>query len=332
MATLVDRLFDRKPQDAAPPAEGYGKPMINSVMNRGEWGILLALALIWGVAFIFIKVAVTHVAPLTYVWLRLSIAAAALWLLLRWRGEKLKLPLAVWGAIVVLALFNNMIPFFLFGWGQQRIASGLASILNATTPIWGVIVAHLWTRDERITPAKILGVLVGFAGVATMIGPDLLFNGNGTVMAQLACLTAALCYALAGVWARRFKALGVPPIKVAAGQLIVGALAMAPIALAIDQPWLRPPPPLEAWGAIVALALLCTALGYVLYFKLIETAGATNALLVTLLVPPTAILMGGLIFGERLTSGQFAGFGIIALGLALIDGRLFAPLRRKVAA
>jgi drug/metabolite transporter (DMT)-like permease len=332
MATLVDRLFDRKPQDAVPPAEDYPKPMINNVMNRGEWGILLALALIWGVAFIFIKVAVTHVDPLTYVWLRLSIAAAALWLMLRWRGERLKLPLAVWGAILVLALFNNMIPFALFGWGQQRIASGLASILNATTPIWGVIVAHLWTRDERVTPAKILGVLVGFAGVATMIGPDLLFNGNGTVMAQLACLTAALCYALAGVWARRFKELGVPPIKVAAGQLIVGAIVMAPIALAIDQPWLRPLPPLEAWGAIIALALFCTALGYVLYFKLIETAGATNALLVTLLVPPTAILMGGLIFGERLTSGQLSGFGIIAIGLALIDGRVLAPLRRKATA
>lgn len=331
MATLVDRLFDRKPQDAVLPADGYPKPMINNIMNRGEWSILLALALIWGVAFIFIKVAVTHVDPLTYVWLRLSIAAVALWLMLRWRGERLKLPLAVWGAILVLALFNNMIPFVLFGWGQQRIASGLASILNATTPIWGVIAAHLWTRDERVTPAKLFGVLVGFAGVATMIGPDLLFNGNGTVLAQIACLTAALSYAIAGVWARRFRALGVSPIKVAAGQLIVGAFAMAPIALVIDQPWLRPLPPLEAWGAIVALALFCTALGYVLYFKLIETAGATNALLVTLLVPPTAILMGGLMFGERLTSGQLTGFGIIALGLALIDGRLFAPLRRKAA-
>src|SRR5687768_1517873 len=104
MATLVDRLFDRKPQDAAGPAQAYPKPMIHNVMNRGEWGILLALALIWGVAFIFIKVAVTHVEPLTYVWLRLTIAAVALWLILRWQGERLKLPLAVWGAILVLAL------------------------------------------------------------------------------------------------------------------------------------------------------------------------------------------------------------------------------------
>ena len=331
MATLSDQ-FDRKAREAEPGGEAYATPMIHNVMNRGEWGILLALALIWGAAFIFIKVAVTHVDPLTYVWLRLSIAAAALWLLLRWRGERLKLPLAIWGAILVLALFNNMIPFVLFGWGQQRITSGLASILNTTTPIWGVIVAHLWTRDERMTPAKVIGVLVGFAGVATMIGPDLLLNGDGTGLAQLACLTAALCYALAGVWARRFRTLGVTPIKVAAGQLIVGAFVMAPIALAIDQPWLRPLPPLEAWAAIIALALFCTALGYILYFKLIETAGATNALLVTLLVPPTAILLGGLIFGERLTGGQFAGFAIIALGLAVIDGRLLAPFRKKAPA
>ena len=304
---------------------------IHKLMGREEWAILLTLALIWGAAFFCIKVAVTHVEPLTYVWLRLSIAAAALWALLRWRGERFGLPLKVWGAILLLALLNNMIPFALFGWGQQRIASGLASILNATTPIWGVIAAHAWTRDERMTPAKIVGVLVGFAGVATMIGPDLLLGGD-SLLPQLACLAAALCYAVAGVWARRFKSLGVSPLKVAAGQLAVGALVMAPIALAVDQPWLAPWPPLSAWAAIVALALFATALGYVLYFRLIDSAGATNALLVTLLVPPTAILLGGLFFNEQLTVGQIGGLAFIALGLALIDGRLLAPLRRKAAA
>lgn len=310
---------------------GYRTPMINNVMNRAEWVILLALALIWGAAFFCIKVAVTHVEPLTYVWLRLSIAAAALWVLLRWRGERLSLPLKVWGAILLLALLNNMLPFILFGWGQQRIASGLASILNATTPIWGVIAAHVWTRDERMTPAKILGVLVGFAGVATMIGPDLLLGGE-SLLPQLACLVAALCYAVAGVWARRFKVLGVPPLKVAAAQLAVGAFAMAPLALAVDQPWLRAWPPIEAWAAIIALALFATALGYVLFFRLIESAGATNALLVTLLVPPTAILLGGLFLGEQLTAAQLGGLAFIAVGLALIDGRLLARFRRPVVA
>ena len=304
---------------------------INRLMSRAEWSVMFALALIWGAAFFCIKVAVTHVEPLTYVWLRLSIAAAALWALLRWRGERLSLPLRVWGAILVLALLNNMVPFALFGWGQQRIASGLASILNATTPIWGVIAAHLWTSDERMTPTKIIGVLIGFAGVAAMIGPDLLLGGD-SFLPQIACLAAALCYAVAGVWARRFKGLGVSPLKVAAGQLIVGAFAMAPLAFAIDQPWLDPLPPLEAWAAIVALALVATAFGYILYFRLIDSAGATNALLVTLLVPPTAILLGGLFFNERLTSGQFGGLAFIALGLALIDGRLLALFRRKTGA
>lgn len=162
-----------------------------------------------------------------------------------------------------------------------------------------------------------------------MIGPGLLSSGNGSLLPQLACLFAAFSYAIAGVWARRFKPLGIPPIKVATAQLIVGALIMLPLALTIDQPWTKAFPPLEAWGAIVTLALVCTAFGYVLYFKLIDSAGATNALLVTLLVPPTAILLGALLLGETLTANQFLGLGFIVAGLAVIDGRLIAAVRRK---
>jgi drug/metabolite transporter (DMT)-like permease len=326
---LDQTLFDRKPRDAAAGRGGYPSTMIHQVMNRREWGILLALAIIWGGAFFFIKIAVTHTPPLTYVLLRLAIAAAGLWIFLRLRGDRLKLPLPVWGAILLLALLNNALPFALFGWGQQHIASGLASILNATTPIWGVIVAHWFTSDERVTPAKLIGVLIGFAGVAVMIGPGLLANFGTDYLGQLACLAGALCYAVAGVWARRFKGLGIPPVKVAASQLVAGALMVAPLALIVDQPWTQPFPPIEAWGAIVALALVCTAFAYILYFTLIDSAGATNALLVTLLVPPTAILLGWLFLGERLTGGQFIGLGFIALGLAAIDGRLFARFRRR---
>ncbi len=331
MATLSESCFDRNARDAQAAAADYPAPMINSVMNRAEWGILVGLALIWGAAFFFIKVAVTHVEPLTYVWLRLTIAAGGLWLFLRWRGDKLNLPLSIWGAVLVLALLNNVIPFALFGWGQRHIASGLAAILNSTTPIWGVLVAHLFTADEKISPAKLLGVVIGFLGVATMIGPDLL-GSNGNLVAQLACLTAALCYALAGVWARRFKRLGVTPMKVATSQLLAGALVMAPVAFLIDQPWTQPLPPIEAWGAIAVLALVCSAYAYVLYFKLIESAGATNALLVTLLVPPIAIILGAALLGERLASGQFMGLAFIALGLAVIDGRIARALGRKAAA
>jgi drug/metabolite transporter (DMT)-like permease len=301
--------------------------MINSEMTGREWGVLLLLALIWGGAFLFIAVAVRHVDPLTYVWLRLTLAAGAMWLFLKWKGQKLGLPSEVWGSILLLALLNNALPFTLFGWGQTHIASGLASILNATTPIWGVLVAHLFTTDERMTPRKMAGVLLGFGGVATMIGPTLLANVGSDAVAQLACITASLCYAVAAVWARRFRRMSLSPMSVTTGQLTAGALMMLPMAMVVDQPWTQALPPISAWAAIAALAVFCTAFGYVMYFKLIETAGATNALLVTLLVPPFAILFGSLFLNEVLAPQDFAGLALIALGLAAIDGRLLRKLR-----
>src|SRR3954447_7947850 len=328
MKPIEAKAFERNAAEAADEPSAYLPPVIRSEMNRSDWLILGVLALIWGGAFFFIGVAVRHVPPLTYVWLRLTIAAAAMWGYLYFRGEKLGLPSSAWGSILLLALLNNAIPFALFGWGQTHIASGLASILNATTPIWGVVVAHLLTHDERMSPRKVAGVLLGFSGVATMIGPSLLSSLGTSALAQLACVTASLCYALAAVWARRFRALGVSPLSVTTGQLTAGAAMMLPVALLVEHPWTHPFPPLTAWGAIVALALLCTAFGYVLYFRLIETSGATNALLVTLLVPPVAILLGGLFLGEKLASQDFAGLALIALGLAAIDGRVLKAFSR----
>jgi drug/metabolite transporter (DMT)-like permease len=232
------------------------------------------------------------------------------------------LPRSYWGSILLLALLNNALPFTLFGWGQTHIASGLASILNATTPIWGVVVAHFMTRDERMTPRKIAGVALGFGGVAVMIGPSLLSDLGNSALAQFACVSASLSYALAAVWARRFKRQGLSPMAVTTGQLTAGALMMLPLVVFVDQPWTQALPPVSAWAAIVALALVCTAFGYVLYFRLIDSAGATNALLVTLMVPPVAILLGGMFLGESLAPHDFAGLALIAFGLAAIDGRL----------
>ena len=318
--------FERNCADAAGAPDVYATPMIRSQMNGRDWLILGSLALIWGGAFFFIGVAVRHVQPLTYVWLRLTIAAAAMWLFLRFKGQGLGLPAGAWGSIFLLALLNNAVPFALFGWGQTHIASGLASILNATTPIWGVVVAHFLTHDERMSPRKIAGVLLGFGGVAVMIGPSLLASLGSSAVAQLACVTASLSYALA---ARRFRTMGVSPLSVTTGQLTAGAAMMLPVAMLVDHPWTHAFPPLTAWGAIVALALLCTAFGYVLYFRLIETSGATNALLVTLLVPPVAILLGGLFLGEHLAPQDFAGLVLIALGLAAIDGRLLSLISKR---
>jgi len=295
---------------------------VNRTMSGRDWGILLFLSVLWGGSFFFVEIAVREVAPLTAVLIRVALAAAALWLYLWVRRAPLALPRGAVPAFLLLALLNNVVPFSLFAWGQTQIASGLASILNATTPIWGVLVAHIFTRDERMTPAKVAGVLLGFGGVALMIGPDFLKALGGAVAAQLACLAATLCYALAGVFARRFRAMGVAPAMVATGQLSASAVMMLPLALLVDRPWLRAPPTLEAWLALAALALFCTTLAYVLYFRLIETAGATNSLLVTFLIPITAILLGSLVLGEVLAPRHFAGMALIGLGLAAIDGRL----------
>ena len=335
MKPIDPNAFDRKQAEAAKPLTGEDEHMIRTQMNRGDWLILATLAVIWGGAFFFIGVAVKHVHPLTYVWLRLTIAAAAMWIFLRVKGEKLGLPTSAWGSILLLALLNNALPFTLFGWGQTHIASGLASILNATTPIWGVVVAHVLTDDERLTPRKIAGVILGFGGVATMIGPSLLSSLGTNALAQLACVTASLSYALAAVWARRFRRQGISPLSVTTGQLTAGALIMLPMSMLIDRPWTYALPPFSAWAAIIALALFCTAFGYVLYFRLIATSGATNALLVTLLVPPVAILLGALFLNETLAPQDFIGLGLIALGLAAIDGRLLnrfslrRPLRQE---
>ena len=319
--------FDRKPRDAALAPLGYRLPMINRTMDAGQWRSLLLLALIWGGAFFFIDVAVAEIAPLTFVWVRLAVAAAALWLYLWATGRLPLLPAGALAAMAVLALLNNALPFVLFAWSQTEIDGGLASIINATSPIWAVIAAHLYTRDEGITPGKAAGVLLGLGGVIVMIGPDLLGTVGSQALAQLACLVGALSYALAGVWARRFREMQVAPASVAAWQLALAAAMMTPIALAVDRPWLDPLPSGSAMAAVLALALVCSAFAYILYFRLIEGAGATNALLVTLLVPPVAILLSALFLDERLGPQHFAGLGLIALGLAAIDGRLLRRLR-----
>lgn len=296
--------------------------MIDRTMKPADWAGILLLALIWGGAFFFIDIAVAEVATLTFVAARLGIAAAALWLYLGLRGIQLRLPLRAIGAMVVLALFNNAIPFSLFAWAQIRIDGGLSSILAATSPIWVVLIAHAATSDERITPGKLAGVVLGFSGVAVMIGPALL--ADGPVLAQIACLGGAACYAVAAVWARRFRGMGIAPATVAAWQLALSAGLMAPLALAIDRPWNAAFPSLAAVAAILALALVCSAFAYVVYFRIIASAGATNAVLVTLLNPPVAILLSALVLHERLGPQHGVGLALIAAGLAAIDGRLLS--------
>ena len=294
-------------------------------MSATDWLLLVGLSVLWGGAFVFAKVAVVELPPLTLALGRVAIAAAILAVLARRTG--IAAPLHVWPAFALLGLLNNAVPFSLIFWSQTHIASGLASILNATTPLFAALVAHVATRDEKLNAAKFAGIAAGFLGVVVMLGPDLLGEIDVKVSAQLACLAAALSYACAGVYGRRLA--HIPPVTIAAGQLIAATVVLAPLAAFLDRPWSLPAPSPTVLAALLALAALSTALAYVIYFHILARAGATNILLVTFLIPVSAILLGTLVLGERLALHHLAGMAIIALGLAAIDGRPARFLARK---
>lgn len=307
-------------------------------LSAQDWGQLLILSVLWGGTFFFAKIALAGFPPLTLVLGRVALGALALLAWLWLTGVKVPTSVLVWRAFFGMGLLNNVLPFSLIFWGQatmpHEIAASLASILNATTPVFAVVTAHFLTRDEKLTPPKLLGVLLGFAGVAVMIAPRLLASDPqgataNAVTGMLACLTGALVYGLAGLYGRRFKALGVAPAQAAFGQLAASSVMMLPLALVVDQPWSLPMPDASAWAALVALACVSTALAFVLYFRILAHAGATNLMLVTFLIPATAILLGWLFLGERLQAVHAAGLLLIGAGLAAIDGRLARLILNK---
>lgn len=294
-------------------------------MSATDWLLLVFLSVLWGGSFFFGKIALSELPPLTVAFGRVAIAAAILVVLARMPGAALPASLGAWRPFAVMGLLNNALPFSLILWGQTHIPSGLAAILNATTPLFTVLVAHAVTRDEKLTRARVAGLLFGFCGVVVMIGPDMLREIGADIAAQCACLLAATSYAIAGVYGRRFR--GEPPLRVAAGQLVASSVILAPLALLLDRPWTIALPSASAWAALVALASLSTALGYLIYFRVLARAGATNVLLVTFLIPVSAILLGTLILGEQLAARHIVGMIAIAIGLAAIDGRLMRLYR-----
>lgn len=294
-------------------------------MGSLEWSLLIILSVLWGGSFFFGKIALAELGPFTLVLGRVGIAAIALNLIVVAAGHRMPSSLGTWGQFLIMGVFNNLIPFSLIFWGQTRITSGLASILNATTPLWTIVLAHLMTRDERLTRNRLAGVLFGLVGVVIMIGPSALQGLGSNLIAQLAVLGAALSYAFAGIYGKRFK--GILPTVTAAGQVTCTTLLMVPIALLVDRPWQLPAPNLTTLGALLALGLLSTAVAYVIYFRLLATAGATNLLLVTFMIPVTALFLGIMVLGESLDPRQLMGMVLIGLGLAAIDGRLLPFLR-----
>lgn len=232
---------------------------------------------------------------------------------------------------MMMGFFNNLIPFSLLFWAQTAIPSGLASILNATTPIFSIVVAHFLLSDEKMAANKIAGAVLGFAGVAVLFGGDALSGVSISTLGILACLGAALSYGFASVFGRRYRTLGITPSIGALGQLSVTTIMMIPIVMFFDQPWTLTMPGTEAIGAIVSLAVASTALAYLIYFRVLETAGAVNAALVTLLVPLTAIFLGTVFLDEELAVRHYFGMALILVGLIAVDGRLMARIRNKPA-
>jgi len=296
-------------------------------MGTAQWAMLVTLSLLWGGTFFFIEVALDDLPPLTLVLLRVALAAVALHVYIFATGRRLPASLRLWGAFAVMGLFNNLVPFSLISWGQTQISGSLASILNATTPIWTVLLAQWLTADEKLTGLRAVGVALGFIGVAVMIGIEALSGLGGALLAQLAVVGAAVCYASTGIYGRRFS--GIRPSQVATGQLTMTSVMMLPVALAVDRPWTLPMPSAAAIGAIFGLALASTAVAYILYFRLLASSGAVNLLLVTFLIPISATALGMGLLGETLQAQHLAGMAMIAAGLAAIDGRPVAWLRRR---
>lgn len=293
-------------------------------MTGADWLTLVILSFLWGATFLFAKLALDGIPPLTLVAQRVVIAALVLLGVLVIRGERLQTHLPRWRDFLLLGLLNNIIPFTLLFLGQRHLTAGLAAILNATTPIFTVLVLHLLSRDERLTVLKIVGVALGFAGVVVLVGPEALDGLSHHLVAQLLCLGATLSYAFALLVGRRFR--DTPPLVTATGQLVASSLIMLPAALAIDQPWSLAAPSLPALASALAMAIFSTALAYILYFRVLARAGAINAALVTFLIPASAIGLGAGVLGEALLPGHIIGLGLILAGLTTIDGRLLRRL------
>ncbi len=298
-------------------------------MGTIDWLLLVLLSLVWGGAFFFAGVAVKEVPPLTVVLARTGLAALALAIYLLARGQWPRPNRDVLAAFAVMGFLNNMIPFSLLFWAQTQITSGLASILNATTPIFAMLVAHWTLADERMAAHKLVGILFGFAGVAVLLGADLSAGADLGSLGIVACLGAALSYGVASVFGRRFRDYGMRPPQVALGQLTATTAMMIPVVLVVDRPWSLPVPGIGTLAALLGLALLSTAFAYGLYFRVLASAGAVNVALVTLLIPPSAILLGVLFLGEVLSAHQALGLALIAAGLLAIDGRALGFLRRR---
>ncbi|MDX2308251.1 MAG: DMT family transporter [Hyphomicrobium sp.] len=293
-------------------------------MSSLDWVFLLVLSLIWGGGFVLNDIAVQELPPATLVFVRLALAALVLVPIVRAMGYRLPTSRAHWRDFAVMAVLNNVVPFTLIAQGQTEITAGLTSVLNATSPLFAIIVAALFGGSGRPPARSWIGIVLGIAGVAVLVGPEAILGNDTHVGAMLMILCASLCYGFSALWGRRFA--GVPPLVAAASQLIASAVILVPVALVLDRPWTLEVPGVATWQAVGVLALFSTALAYVLFFRVMASSGGVNVMLVTLLIPPSAILLGHVFLAEPIVMRQIIGAAIITLALIVIDGRLVAAL------
>ena len=284
-----------------------------------EWMLLVGLSILWGGSYLFMKLAVLTVPLFTIVLGRVSIAALALLIVLTISGTGIPKGRRIWLAFFGMGIFNNVIPMSLIVFSQNSISVGLASILNSITPLFTILVAHMTTNDERLTFRKLVGISFGIMGVVMLMGPELVDNFGVAALGEWACLGAALSYACANTFGRRFVQLGTKPMQTAFGQVVASTVILAPLVIVVDQPWTISNPGFLPVLSILALGLFCTALAYVIYFQILARSGATAIALVTFMIPPSAILMGWLALGEQISSQDFLGLSLIGVGLFSVN-------------
>lgn len=289
-------------------------------MSRSQWLLLIALSVLWGGSFFFVGIAVKELPVFTIVLVRVALAAALLLPVVLFLGLPLPKTLREWMPFAGMSLLNNVLPFSFIVMGQKTVPSGLASVLNATTPLFALLAAHAFS-DEKLSTRKLAGVLLGVVGVAILIGQQRLDASGMTLAGVVFCLAGSLSYGLAGQWGRRLR--GTPPLVSAISQLIVSSLVLGVLAAAVDQPWTLPWPSTQTLLALAGLAALSTSLAYVIFFRILAVSGPTNVMLTTLLIPITGIGLGVSLLGEVLEMRHIVGALVIGLGLLVIDGRIF---------
>lgn len=293
-------------------------------MSTYDWLMLLALSGLWGCSYFLVEIALQGLSVMTLVAMRVLLAALALWVFALVTGATLPRGIHIWSSFLLMGLLNNIIPFTLIVWGQTTISSSLAAILTATTPLFAVLVAAAWLRDEPVSKGKVIGLILGFAGVIVMIGPEVINELGDHALAQIAVVLASLSYALAGAYGRRFSALGIKPVVSAAGQVSMSALLLVSFVVFTEDLGVFLEIEGKVWSAIAVLAIFSTSVAYVLYFRILASAGVTNLMLVTFLMPVTAIFLGIAVLDEQLGATESVGMLLISFALVAIDGRIFS--------